>query len=63
MIQSLLDFADDEAVDRAGVEWTLRCCVSVDDLDRIRDEARELGLARAWRMRRKDLQRQEARNQ
>ena len=60
MPQSLLDFADDEATDQAGVEWTLRCCISVAEVDRLRDEAEELGLAGAWRRRRKELQRQES---
>ena len=61
MTQALLDFADDEAADRAGVEWTLRCCVSQDEVDRLREAAEELGLTASWRRRRKELQRQEGR--
>lgn len=48
MTQSLLDFADDEATDQAGVEWTLRCCISVAEVDRLREAAEEPGLAEAW---------------
>lgn len=61
MTQALLDFADDEAADRAGVEWTLRCCISQAEVDRLREAAEELGLMAAWRRRRKELQRREAR--
>lgn len=61
MTQSLLDFADDEATDQAGVEWTLRCCISVAEVDRLREAAEEPGLAREWQRRRKELQRREAR--
>jgi len=59
MTQSLLAFADDLEADRVGVEWAIQCSKSLDELERLRDPAEELGLVGAWRRRRKELQSQE----